>query len=92
MLGNVGKLLLVLRLALCLLSEEVVNLARKFLLSLLELCVVILVVFEFVHTVDDLLRHQKVLILAEERKLQGLEFGDVALLGQVVGFYELPVC
>lgn len=92
MLGNVGKLLLVLRLALCLLSEEVVNLARKFLLSLLELCVVILIVFEFVHAVDDLLRHQKVLILAEERKLQGLEFGDVALLGQVVGFYELPVC
>lgn len=54
-----------LRLALCLLSEEMIDLARKFLLSLLELCVVILIIFEFVHTVDDLLRHQKVLILAE---------------------------
>lgn len=49
-----------------------IDFAGKFLLGLFELCVVFLVVFEFVHAVNYLLGHQKVLVLAKKRKLQGL--------------------
>ena len=71
-IGRIGEGLLVLSLALWLFGEEMIDFAGKFLLGLFELCVVFLVVFEFVHAVNYLLGHQKVLVLAKKRKLQGL--------------------
>lgn len=69
--------------------QKIIDFIIEFFLCLPQLVVVILIVFQLVHAVNDTLGHHEVLVLAEESEIQGLEVGQVGSLGSVVGGHEL---